>query len=317
MKNTQNRMNEMNANGIDTSKYFSIQLSTDMLNGKKVVLSTNRNDLIVEQIASEIEKGGYVNNGHLFRRWVCAQMLRINAQLEYPNRYDWNRSGKYECFDAYIRETFNMRRLLRTIANEVHAIAKIQHDGDVETFHERTTFFNASAISRMYYSLVSEIEYEASKAKMHIQNRYNYGKKREYYKLGTEEIYVADFYDDIDRLRTMIAYLAKKNNYSQVDELVSSINGILGKKAYNRIKVTAPKAFCEAYKGAGAYYTLQNLVLFHEADVENYETKEILHGVEAWEYVQSYLCRDTYKLFALMQEVIHDNEITLSNLVTR
>lgn len=111
-KNTrENRAATMQAAGIDTKKYFSINLPEGLKPGSTIslVIDDNGNPMITtgtmeneikdpelesyNNIASQI-KNGYVRNSKLHRRWVMAQMFRmLNSSLGYneylKQRYDY------------------------------------------------------------------------------------------------------------------------------------------------------------------------------------------------------------------------------------
>lgn len=70
------------------------------------------------------------------------------------------------------------------------------------------------------------------------------------------------------------------------------------------------KAWIDAYKGEGAYYTMKNLLMFHNCFVEVENTGLKLYGTKAVSYISSKL--DEYKgegwrMFALMKKVIAIN----------
>lgn len=311
MRRVENRMNTMSANGIDTGKYFSLKLSTDMLDGKKIVLSSKGNDIYIEQIMNEIESGGYIANDHMFRKWICAQMLRNLRKIE---------RGHYNSYDDMMKTAFNLKRIIRVMTNEVNAIANMQRDGDTLAANERAEFWSQHMIMMTYNYLIIDLGNAINNAKEHIQNRNELPfKQKVYIKIGTANIYKAEAVDDYKRLMNMTNELEECNgDYKAMLFIMGRLNGILLKSAYNRVEFKVPVPFRNAYKGAGAYYTLQNLVLFHNCEVTNYETAEVLKGTEAWDYVKAnYLCGEAYKIFALMKRVIETNHVTLASLCDR
>jgi hypothetical protein len=82
-------------------------------------------------------------------------------------------------------------------------------------------------------------------------------------------------------------------------------------------KTPKSKAWIDAYKGEGAYYTLKNLIMFHDCvvytgkyGVFNYDKSANLRGTDAVAFLNRKL--DEYKdegwrMFALMKKVIKDN----------
>lgn len=69
-------------------------------------------------------------------------------------------------------------------------------------------------------------------------------------------------------------------------------------------------------KGAGSYYTLLNLVRFHECGIYHDEYKFTLRGESACKYIEEKRMeyQDEYwRMFALLKKVINDNEFNFYN----
>ena len=83
-------------------------------------------------------------------------------------------------------------------------------------------------------------------------------------------------------------------------------------------------AWMDAFKGEGAYYTLKNLVMFHDCII--YETvysfganKTTEHrGIDAVKYINHKLYEyqgEGWRMFALMKKVISDNGINTKTYI--
>ena len=86
MLSKQERIEKLNNAGINTSKYFTVDLD----NGTKIHLIIDENgnctqvkDPIVEQIIDD----GYVRNTKLHRRFVMAQMFQMLNYVSYDGKY--------------------------------------------------------------------------------------------------------------------------------------------------------------------------------------------------------------------------------------
>ena len=89
---------------------------------------------------------------------------------------------------------------------------------------------------------------------------------------------------------------------------------------YCRNKGKVSKTWIDAYKGAGAYYTLQNMVLYHGCKLNTYPTscrslldknRECLYGDKAYEYMKSLLNDyDNYKWVGMFRQCVKDNNFT-------
>ena len=78
-----------------------------------------------------------------------------------------------------------------------------------------------------------------------------------------------------------------------------------------RIKYNTPKskAWIDAYKGEGAFYTLKNLVMFHGCGIK-VDKFDIRYGAAAVDVLNKRLNEykgEGWRMFALMKKVIEDN----------
>lgn len=325
----ENRMNVLANNGIDTSKFFTISLDKDVLN-KGVALKLNGNELTaeimnyatesnvpaeeVEELKRTINENGMVACTKLYRRWICAQMLRIQYEIE---------KGKYRNIEEKMR-TFDIKYMTDVLMNEYNALDKIVRENDWDSYGERHIFYTPNAVVEMYHTWYNDLYKAKLKAKKHIQNRNHWGaEQKEYIKLGTRYKYTNDIDNDLSELFRLINGMRSNPNPFDMMNLMRRANAILVpcRKGSTEaaIQYTVPKAFMFAYKDSGAYYTLKNLVLFHKGFYLTHDiTGEILTRTEAFEYLKTYLKNvkngDGYMLYALMRKAIADNGVSIRNL---
>ena len=70
------------------------------------------------------------------------------------------------------------------------------------------------------------------------------------------------------------------------------------------------KEWIDAYKGSGAFYTLKNLVMFHDCSIITEQNRIVVSGTDAFAYICSKFDEyqgEYYRMFALMKKVIADN----------
>ena len=84
-----------------------------------------------------------------------------------------------------------------------------------------------------------------------------------------------------------------------------------------KLSYNTPKSqvWIDAFKGEGAYYTLKNLVMYHNCVINVNEKYDIGAGSSAIGYLKGAL--DAYKgegwrMFALMKKVIKDNNFNFN-----
>lgn len=91
------------------------------------------------------------------------------------------------------------------------------------------------------------------------------------------------------------------------DELLKDL--LLGQRMYVNLKGTpCGERWYNAYKGAGAYFTMKNLILFHECKI--HEGNEVLGKVASFEYMKQIAFDDRttgHDMFVMMMKLIHDN----------
>ena len=113
MMNKNERMEKLNAMGINTGKYFTVSLD----NGTQVhlIIDENGNPKKVDDvICNQIIEDGYVRNTKLHRRFVMAQMFKA---LNYVS-WDRKREGYNEWlknFDIIIHIKKQVNKLLKAL----------------------------------------------------------------------------------------------------------------------------------------------------------------------------------------------------------
>ena len=91
--------------------------------------------------------------------------------------------------------------------------------------------------------------------------------------------------------------------------IYKTLNGFMKKMIKLPYDTPKSKAWIDAYKGSGAFYTMKNLFMFHNCFVEDGNGVK-LYGSSAVEFVCGKLDEyqgEYYRMFALMKKVIADN----------
>lgn len=300
MMNRNKRMEALNNAGVDTSKYFTVNLPEGIKpgatislvineNGQPVVVNEKKND----PIANEIIECGYVRNTRLHRRFVCAMMFQM---LNYVS-YDGTGSG----YNAYLRKMYDYKYTFNMMLEELRVLSKLE-ERDKESFEERSHFFTKDVVVYVLNDYMEKLEdyIEQLPTKKCKGIPYKHVKGM--------DIFVADLNKKIyEPLRDCIFAIKYARNYSQRYRL---LNNFMLKMIKLPSDTPKSKAWIDAYKGEGAYYTMKNLLMFHNCFVEVENTGLKLYGTKAVSYINSKL--DEYKgegwrMFALMKKVIAIN----------
>lgn len=281
----ENRKAILEVNGISPDGYVSLSL-----NGLLVKLDAQGNKI---EENKEIV-GGQIQNPKLYRRWVMAQWFR-----QYNSREGYAKAVT----NIRIAEQWNM------ISDELHTLAKLESK-DSAYFAERTQFFNIEVISRILAEYVAQ-----------LHNTIEHKKTQKckgipYITLSGENIFYTDLSKKVyDPLESAIAEFRNTENYFQAAREFDKIKAKWLSKCRVDRKTITP-IFKDVYKGAGAYYTLQNMVMYHNCGLTeraNGDSLSTRYGMDAYNYMKSLLFSGTvenYHWTGMLRQCIKDNNFT-------
>lgn len=291
MLNKNERMNALNAKGVNTSKYFTV----DLENGTKItlIIDENGNPVKVEDtIANQIIEDGYVRNTKLHRRFVMAQMFHA---LNYKS-YDGRREGYNEWLKMHgLKYSFDM------MLEEIRVLGKLEAR-DTETFMERSHFFTKDVICKVMEDYITEL-------KKYVENLPSKNCKGIPYKrIKSRDVFVEDL--DKKVYAPLRSYIHSMRYYSNYNDIYRIVKNFMNDMIALPCDTPKSKAWIDAYKGEGAFYTLKNLVMFHGCGISTDPYGHTLRGMDAVAFLNDKL--DAYqgegwRMFALMNKVIKDN----------
>lgn len=110
--------------------------------------------------------------------------------------------------------------------------------------------------------------------------------------------------------------LEKNNDFEELNErkrwfTEELLVGLLldSEKYINLKDASCGERWYNAYKGAGAYFTMKNLILFHECSI--HEGDKVLGKEESLKYLKQFTFNDRttgHDMFVMMMKLIHDNK---------
>lgn len=290
MTNKNERMNKLNAMGINTNKYFTLDAGDGTT--IHVIIDKNGNPVKVDDIiANSIIEDGYVRNTKLHRRFVMAQMFH---GLNFKS-YDGRKEGYNEWLKRFgIKYEFDM------MLEEIRVIGKLE-TRDRDTFLERSHFFTKEVIIDTMNDYIEEL-------KKYIETIPNKNCKGVPYKrIKGRDIFVVDIEKKVYApLRGYIHSMKYYNNYNDLYRIVKNFMSKMIALPYHTPK---SKAWIDAYKGEGAFYTLKNLVMFHGCGIK-VDKFDVRFGMGAVAFLNEKLNEyqgEGWRMFALMKKVIKDN----------
>lgn len=281
------RIAALKAAGVNVDNLFAMTNASGedavvkMSDGAVTFLSDN------DPIFLSIKENGMVYNPHFFRRWVMAQMFRHLETGDYTKSIH---NLGYEYTWKQVREEFN-------------AQLKMWKSNDMENYEMRNKWFPQDVLYSMCRDYIKQLKDVISHAKV------RHCKNRPYYKLSNKSI----FCDEIDeKLLSPLGQIAEKLYNPELSpyERCYYLREFTTKMIHFK-RFTQSKAWMEAYKGSGAYFTLRNMFYFHGAYMEDCKTgEESVKALDEQFKNTSYF--EGYKVLGLLKEVIAQNGIDIS-----
>lgn len=289
------RIEALRAAGVDVSSFFAMtganggESVAALKDGKLTILSDD------DPIYDAILQGGDVYNWKLARRWVMSQMFHMLA-LEGSKKY-----GEYDnSITAQIRRK-GYDYMWKQMEEELYAQMKMHKNGDMENFNDRNHWFNKDVLAAM----IEDYRYQ-----LHLYVKHECKVKKckgvPYKRICGEDVFVDDIKKKV--LEPIEILVTEANNAKTPSGLYSVVC------RFNKIRKTRswkPKqsaAWLDAYKGAGAFFTMQNLIRYHKCRFEGMDkgaSYACLKGL-ANEYRG-----EGWRMIGLLRQFLKDNNIDI------
>ena len=299
------RMEKLNNAGIETGKYFTLNVNESIPAGAKIHIVVDKDGNYVSEVVKEndaifnmIIEDGYVRNTKLHRRFVMAQMFHmLNSRDIFDREIGYN---------EYLKNYYGYDYTLKMMIEEIRVLGKLEVR-DHESFMERSHFFDKEVV-------VAVMEDYLEKLKAYVKALPDRNCKGIPYKrIKKMDVFNADLDKKIYApVRAHIFRIKYAKNYTEIYNALAAFMRNYIKLPYGTPK---SKVWIDTYKGAGAYYTMKNLVMFHNCTIYTGPRDKITYrrfdGAEAVRYLNSKL--DEYKgegwrMFAMMKKLIVDND---------
>ena len=290
--NAENRKLTLEVSGLSTDSFVSLKLA----NGEEVQVNGGE---LIKALGNNVNVGGNIANEKLYRRWVMAQWFR-----------QYNSKAGYAATVAKLPVSYQWKM----ISEELKVLAKLEKT-DVGYFNERSTFFNIEIISGILNEYLSQL----TKTVDHLKVKKC--KKVPYVHVGGQDIFV----DDLNRklytpLRQAISKFETAQDYTAASRAFEVLKRNHLQK-YHLYRKNAFSSFLDAYKGAGAYYTLQNMVLYHNCALTEYTSDmkpvKTYTGTAAYEFMKSKLDEyrgEGWRWTGVLRQCIKDNNFSFGTV---
>lgn len=295
----EDRISALKAKGIDVSGFFSMKGADGgeyvgkMENGKMEILSDD------DPIYNYILDKGDVYNPKLARRWVMAQMFHMLA-IE---------NDKISRYRHSLTEQIRLKGYdysWTQLEDELYAQYLMFKNGDSENFNDRNRWFNRNVVYWMMNNYLSQLSRHVSTLKVLKC------KGIPYKRVCGENIFVSDIEKKLyEPIKYLISKVHSSQNPLQLCNLVVRFNDIRKSRGW---KPSQSSFWIDAYKGAGAFFTMQNMIRYHncrfydccggvkskDASYKILKEKAVEYKFEGW------------RMIGLLRQFLKDNNIDIN-----
>lgn len=193
----------------------------------------------------------------------------------------------------------------KMLLNELYAQMKMEYK-DPESFVERNRWFNINVVAAMANDYIAQLRERVDALKVRKC------KGIPYKHVCGRNIFVSDLecklYNPLEIAKTRIR-MAK--NSAQLYNAAKNFNDIRIKMPSN---TTQSRIWVDAYKGAGAFFTMQNLIRFHNC-VAYDDAGNRLDKVQSLDFLlikaEMYKNGEGWRLLAVLKKMLADNNIDI------
>lgn len=265
----------------------------------------------VDENVQNIKGYGYVKNQKIHRRWITAQTMHLLGWYDGCKFYDkWteNMNHRYHYFSQF--------DILKSEFNTLAHLEKL----DKECFEERVQFFNKEVAISVCADYIQKLG-KYLKEDAHVFHC----KGIPYIRLRGEDVFVSDIDKRIINVLKDELNVFKHSMTSYEDNynfIVSFMKNKFVVPFCNVWTLQKSAAWINAFKGAGAYYTMKNLVCYSGLKLINYDTEKCLSTSESLKYLEKETKKavancENYKLLALLKDSLKKSSFCFKDVVKK
>lgn len=344
MTNKEMRMETLKQNGINVDNFFDLSMRIPfgaevkiMVDGKEMIVGQPTYDngkgygfnltgvdeekikkygamisnvLTDDEIAQNIIENGYVKNSKLFRRWITAHTFRM---LNYKAWRDPSRTG----WEACMKDCYDYNYQFSMLLEEIRVLSILQKE-DKEAFEERIHFFNGDVVVATLKDYQKRLRKYIDKQRVEKPRTYRnqpYVKLARYGNVLVKDLFTKVYIPIVKEIEAM-EYTVKTGDYTCIYKALKHFMD----NYYNKLPHDTTKCakWKDAFKASGAYYTLLNLIRFHNVIIEDCGNKyyserflkDLLDGAyknEVWRFHQLLVDTIKYNNFDLKTSIRQGN----------
>ena len=287
--------------GVDVSNLFSM---TGSNGGDFVVRNDGGNISILDDndpIFNIIKSQGSVPNGKLFRRWVMSQMFRMLA-------YERNNHSRR----SYISITEQIRMKgteyqWRQLEDELYAQNSMYKNGDMTNFEDRNRWFNKEVVVSMLNDYLKQMKVHVNKCERRKC------KGTPYKRICAENVFISDIQKKVfSPIEDIVKDAESADTPFKLWWVVSTFNRYTRKK--HGWNPNQSSAWIGAYKGSGAFFTMQNMIRFHGCTAVDDNGKRLSKDLSYTflELKANQYVGEGWRMIGLLRKMLADNNVDIN-----
>lgn len=282
------RMEELEKSGV----VFEQTIKVKTADGKTVEIKQTSDGGIdfEDPVIKAIINGGNLYDPHIAKQHVTAMMLKMLTRKWYRSgsSVEYDRFGNYDLshFQKNMVNSgyeYTWKVLLEKLNEQIH----MEKNGDVDALKEDSRWYNKTLAVKMFDDYMAQLKALISSARVRMCKRRPYIKYHYAYKLGYG--YAGVFLSELPSLyETLEAYGYDIKHAKNISALHDAVEAFVEKmprlqiapgetaRDQNRFEVHQCPEWQDAYKGYGAFFTMKNLILYHDCRVmvsENHKSR--------------------------------------------
>lgn len=296
------RIAALKAVGVDVSGFFSIKGADDgeyvgrMVDGKMTILSDD------DPVYSYILEEGDVYNSKLARRWVMSQTFHMLAREMQKDRW----GNPLKSITQQIRDK-GYDYMWKQMEDELYAQMMMYKNGDDENYRDRRHWFG----SRVLYWMINDYRAQLD---FHIRHGVKVQKCKgvPYKNICGENVFITDIKKKVFApIEPFLESVKGYNSPSKLYQIVREFNKIRKTRGWNPKQC---QGWIDAYKGAGAFFTMQNMIRFHKCRFLK-ENGAFMNKSESYDYLLSKNSEyegEGWRMVGLLRQFLKDNDIDIN-----
>ncbi|MCE9211779.1 ubiquitin carboxyl-hydrolase [Bacteroides ovatus] len=295
------RIEALKKAGVDVSELLAMQSADGLefiaLKRDGVISILKEDDPIFQAIIIQ----GTIPNRQLFRRWVMAQMFRII--------YISTRTyGAYKPIGvSEVIRSMGYEYQWKMLNNELYAQHKMMQNGDVDNFRDRNRWFNKKVVLDMAKDYIEKLKKRFEELKLRKC------KGIPYKRINGQNIFVDDF--DKKVIRPLLFAVHKIQHAENTYELWRAVQEFNKRRIKMHWEAPQNAAWLDAYKGSGAFFTMQNMIRFHNCVIIDDNGKTLSKNTSLAflnKKAKLYENREGWRLIGLLKKMLDDNNIDVA-----